>query len=149
MTLSPRGKRGKIDLVIDLPKNYQEEKPPNECIIRRTAVDLAIPLFTNVQLARRFVEAISRKTLADLQIKIWKEYRGTMKTWAIRNAGRPALNPMGTGGTGPSLRHLLTAWHVSWLSPGVGIGVVKIMGAAMIDDFGGPGRLLIPRRGQS
>jgi carbamoyl-phosphate synthase large subunit len=66
---------GTIDLVINIPKNYQEDELTNDYIIRRTAVDFAIPLFTNVQLARRFVEAISRKTIADLQIKSWKEYR--------------------------------------------------------------------------
>ena len=66
---------GKIDLVINIPKNYQEEELTNDYIIRRTAVDFTIPLFTNVQLARRFVEAISRKSIADLQIKSWREYR--------------------------------------------------------------------------
>jgi carbamoyl-phosphate synthase large subunit len=65
---------GKIDLVINIPKNYQEEELTNDYIIRRKAVDFAIPLFTNVQLARRFVEAISKKTLQDLQIKDWSEY---------------------------------------------------------------------------
>jgi carbamoyl-phosphate synthase large subunit len=66
---------GKIERVINIPKNYQEEELTNDYIIRRTAVDFAVPLFTNVQLARQFVEALSRKTLADLQIKSWKEYR--------------------------------------------------------------------------
>ena len=65
---------GKIDLVINIPKNYQEEELTNDYIIRRKAVDHAIPLFTNVQLARRFVESISRRSLKDLQIKSWKEY---------------------------------------------------------------------------
>ena len=65
---------GKIDLVINIPKNYQEEELTNDYIIRRKAVDFAIPLFTNLQLARRFVEAISRKSIKDLQIKSWKEH---------------------------------------------------------------------------
>ncbi len=65
---------GKIDLVINIPKNYQEEELTNDYIIRRRAVDFAIPLFTNLQLARRFVEAISRKTLKDLAIKSWAEH---------------------------------------------------------------------------
>ncbi len=65
---------GKIDLVINIPKNYQEEELTNDYIIRRNAVDFAIPLFTNMQLARRFVEAISRKDIKDLQIKSWCEY---------------------------------------------------------------------------
>ena len=65
---------GKIDLVINIPKNYQEEELTNDYIIRRRAVDFAIPLFTNLQLARRFVEAMSRKSLKELQIKSWAEY---------------------------------------------------------------------------
>ncbi len=64
----------KIDLVINIPKNYQEEELTNDYIIRRAAVDYAIPLFTNMQLARRFVEALSRKSLKELQIKSWREY---------------------------------------------------------------------------
>ncbi len=65
---------GKIDLVINIPKNFQEEELTNDYIIRRRAVDFAIPLFTNLQLARRFVEAIAKKTLKDLQIKSWAEH---------------------------------------------------------------------------
>ncbi len=64
----------KIDLVINIPKNYQEEELTNDYIIRRQAVDFAVPLFTNMQLARRFVEAVSRKSIKDLQIKSWGEY---------------------------------------------------------------------------
>ncbi len=65
---------GKIDLVINIPKNYQEEELTNDYIIRRRAVDFAVPLLTNLQLARRFVEAISKKSLKDLQIKSWAEH---------------------------------------------------------------------------
>ncbi len=64
----------KIDLVINIPINYQEEELTNDYIIRRKAVDFAIPLFTNLQLARRFVEAINRLSIKDLQIKSWREY---------------------------------------------------------------------------
>ena len=66
--------QGKIDLVINIPKNYQEQELTNDYLIRRKAVDLAIPLITNIQLAQRFVEALSRKRLDDLQIKSWSEY---------------------------------------------------------------------------
>ena len=65
---------GKIDLVINIPKNYQEEELTNDYIIRRSAVDFGVPLITNLQLARRFIEAIARKSPADLQIKSWQEY---------------------------------------------------------------------------
>ncbi len=65
----------KIDLVINIPKNVQEEELTNDYIIRRAAVDFAVPLFTNMQLARRFVEAIHRHALKDLSIKSWREYK--------------------------------------------------------------------------
>ncbi|MEW6381606.1 MAG: carbamoyl-phosphate synthase (glutamine-hydrolyzing) large subunit [bacterium] len=65
---------GKIDLVINIPKNFQEDELTNDYIIRRKAVDFAIPLFTNIQLARRFADAVCKKSVKDLQIKSWSEY---------------------------------------------------------------------------
>ena len=64
----------KIDLVVNIPKNYQEEELTNDYIIRRKAVDFGIPLVTNIQLAQRFVEALAHKGIADLQISSWSEY---------------------------------------------------------------------------
>jgi len=64
----------KIDLVINIPKNYQEEELTNDYIIRRQAVNFGIPLLTNIQLAQRFVEAISRKGIDDLEIRSWDDY---------------------------------------------------------------------------
>ncbi len=64
----------KIDLVINIPKNYQEEELTNDYIIRRHAVNFGVPLITNIQLAQRFAEAISRKKIDDLKIKSWSEY---------------------------------------------------------------------------
>ncbi len=65
----------KIDLVINIPKNFQEEELTNDYIIRRKAVDFDVPLFTNLKLAIRFVDSISRKSVKDLQIKSWKSYK--------------------------------------------------------------------------
>ena len=67
-------KEGKIDLVVNIPKNYQEEELTNDYTIRRQAVNYGIPLITNIQLAQRFAEALSRKQLRDLEIKSWNEY---------------------------------------------------------------------------
>ncbi len=64
----------KIDLVINIPKNFQEEELTNDYIIRRKAVDFAIPLITEVQLAKRFAHAVTHKRLEDLHIKSWDEY---------------------------------------------------------------------------
>ena len=56
-----------VDLVINIPKNYQETELTNDYSIRRKAVDYGIPLLTNIQLANRLAEALSRKTMPDLK----------------------------------------------------------------------------------
>jgi carbamoyl-phosphate synthase large subunit len=66
--------KGKIDLVINIPKTFQEEELTNDYLIRRRAVDLGIPLITNIQFAQRFVEAISQKGLDGLQIESYSHY---------------------------------------------------------------------------
>src|SRR6185503_4646765 len=43
----------KIDLVINIPKTFQEFELSNDYLIRRRAVDLGIPLITNIQFAQR------------------------------------------------------------------------------------------------
>ncbi|MEG8988954.1 carbamoyl-phosphate synthase (glutamine-hydrolyzing) large subunit [Ignavibacteria bacterium 4148-Me] len=67
-------KSRKIDLVINIPKNYQEEELTNDYIIRRTAVDFKIPLITNRQLAMRLAEALVNKNPLQLEAKSWDEY---------------------------------------------------------------------------
>jgi carbamoyl-phosphate synthase large subunit len=65
---------GKIDLVINIPKNAQEEELTNDYIIRRKAVDFGVSLITNIQLANRFAETLTNKDLEDIEIKSWDEY---------------------------------------------------------------------------
>jgi carbamoyl-phosphate synthase large subunit len=65
---------GTIDLVINIPKNTEEDELDNDYLIRRKAVDSNVPLITNEQLAKRFVESISRISTDKLSIKDWKEY---------------------------------------------------------------------------
>ena len=67
-------KERKIDLVINIPKSYEEEEITNDYVIRRKAVDFNIPLLTNAQIVKLFVESISRKKMEDLEIKCWDEY---------------------------------------------------------------------------
>ena len=64
----------KVDLVINIPKNYHESELTNDYHIRRKAVDFGIPLLTNIQLANRLGEALSRKRLGDLQVKDLQAY---------------------------------------------------------------------------
>lgn len=65
---------GKIDLVINIPKNIEKEELDNDYLIRRKAVDFDVPLITNLQHAKRFSEAIYYKKSNDLEIKSWDEY---------------------------------------------------------------------------
>ncbi len=67
-------KSRKIDLVINIPKNFQEEELTNDYIIRRTAVDYKIPLITNRQLAMRLAEALTNKNPLELEVKSWDQY---------------------------------------------------------------------------
>ncbi len=67
-------KSGKIDLVINIPKNFQEEELNNDYVIRRTAVDYKIPLITNRQLAMRLAEALTNRNPLNLDVKSWDEY---------------------------------------------------------------------------
>jgi carbamoyl-phosphate synthase large subunit len=65
---------GGIDLVVNIPKNYQKEELTNGYMIRRAAADFGVPLVTNIQLAKRVVESLARKDFADLACKHWAEY---------------------------------------------------------------------------
>lgn len=65
---------GKIDLVINIPKNIEKEELDNDYLIRRKAVDFDVPLITNLQLAKRFAEALYRTKPEDLGVKSWNEY---------------------------------------------------------------------------
>ncbi len=66
---------GKIDLVINIPKNIEKEELDNDYRIRRKAIDFDVPLITNLQIAKRFVESLSQTSLEQLQVKSWDEYR--------------------------------------------------------------------------
>ena len=65
---------GKIDLVVNIPKNIEREELDNDYLIRRKAVDFDVPLITNLQLAKRFFESIYTTHLEDLKVKSWDEY---------------------------------------------------------------------------
>jgi len=67
-------KERKVDLVINIPKNYNKDEISNGYLIRRAAADFGVPLITNIQLAKRFIESISKQSLDDLKCKTWNEY---------------------------------------------------------------------------
>ncbi len=65
---------GKIDLVINIPKNTEKNELDNDYHIRRKAVDFEVPLITDMQLAKRFAEAICRAGVDSLNVKCLDEY---------------------------------------------------------------------------
>ncbi len=65
---------GVIDLVINVPREYDARGRPDGFRIRRQAVDLEIPLITDLWLARRLVQAIARLGVDDLAVRPWHAY---------------------------------------------------------------------------
>ncbi len=64
----------KIDLVINIPKNYTPDEITDGYLMRRKAIDLNIPLVTNLQVADVIVQALHLYKLEDLKIKEWNQY---------------------------------------------------------------------------
>ena len=67
-------REGKIDLVINIPKDLSKTELSNDYTIRRSAVDYNIPLITNARLASAFILAFCRLKTEDIAIKSWDEY---------------------------------------------------------------------------
>jgi carbamoyl-phosphate synthase large subunit len=67
-------KEGKIDFVINIPKNNFEEELKNDYMIRRTAVDFGVSLITDVKIAQRMVSALKYLNENEIELKAWEEY---------------------------------------------------------------------------
>jgi carbamoyl-phosphate synthase large subunit len=66
---------GKVDLVINVPREYDELGRPDGYLIRRRAVDAGVPLITDTHLARAVIEALRWKKDADsLRLLAWDGY---------------------------------------------------------------------------
>jgi len=66
--------QGLVDLVINIPVEYDELGRPDGYHIRRRAVDAGIPLITDLQRARAIIEALRHRKMKDLAILSWDEY---------------------------------------------------------------------------
>ena len=67
---------GKVDLVINIPREYDEQGRPDGYLIRRRAVDAGVPLITDLKLAGAVVDALRQKKPDDLGIVAWGDYLG-------------------------------------------------------------------------
>ena len=64
----------KVDLVVNMPKNFTGTELSNGRKIRRATIDLNIPLLTNSRLASAFIRAFTSIPLDKIEIKSWDEY---------------------------------------------------------------------------
>jgi carbamoyl-phosphate synthase large subunit len=62
-------KRGDIDLVINIPREYDVSGTPDGYTIRRGAIDLEVGLITDLHLARAFIRALRDVGLQGLEIE--------------------------------------------------------------------------------
>ena len=67
-------KEKKVDLVINIPKNYTPRELKNDYRIRRSSIDYNIPLITNSRVASAFIYSICKYNIEDISIKSWDEY---------------------------------------------------------------------------
>ena len=65
---------GRVDLVINVPREYDHLGRPDGYLIRRRAVDAGIPLLTDLQLARAVIEAMRSRRIEDLRTLAYDEY---------------------------------------------------------------------------
>ena len=66
---------GRVDLVINIPREYDAQGRPDGYLIRRRAVDAGVPLITDLQLARAVIEALRQTRPDDLNnVVAWNDY---------------------------------------------------------------------------
>jgi carbamoyl-phosphate synthase large subunit len=75
-------RQGAIDLVINIPRSYDQQGRPDGYRIRRRAVDLNVPLITNFQLARAVVDALDPAHPVKLKAVDWASYLARNKASA-------------------------------------------------------------------
>lgn len=61
--------KSRVDLIVNIPKNYSRSMVTDGYLIRRKALDSNIPLITNVQIAKIMAEALEKYDQDDLGIK--------------------------------------------------------------------------------
>jgi carbamoyl-phosphate synthase large subunit len=66
--------RGLVDLVINVPRDYDSQGRPDGFAIRRRAVEGGVPLFTDLQLARALIEALRVRRSVPFAVRSWNEY---------------------------------------------------------------------------
>jgi carbamoyl-phosphate synthase large subunit len=63
-----------VDLVINVPRSYDELGRPDGYLIRRRAVDAEVPLVTDLMLATALVNALRNRVACTPAVRSWDEY---------------------------------------------------------------------------
>jgi carbamoyl-phosphate synthase large subunit len=66
-------RRGLVDLVINIPRDYDEHGRPDGYLIRREAIDHGVALVTDLPFARSIIEALRWRNPADLDVIAWND----------------------------------------------------------------------------
>ena len=69
--------QGRVDFVINVPREYDQFGRPDGYWIRRQAVDLGVPLITDLPLARAIVEALRWRKPSSLEVLALDDYVGS------------------------------------------------------------------------
>ncbi len=64
----------RIDLVINIPREYDKLGRPDGYLIRRRAVEANVPLITDLELARALIEALRSRKMKNLNVSAWQDY---------------------------------------------------------------------------
>src|SRR5574344_960512 len=67
-------KTHKVELVVNIPKNYTRSELTNGYKMRRAAIDFNVPLITNSRLATAYIRAFCARPIDSVSIKSWDEY---------------------------------------------------------------------------
>ena len=76
---------GRVDLVINIPRQYDRQGRPDGYWIRRAAIDQGVPLLTDLHLAKAVVESLRCTRGTDLEPRGMDEYVKLVQS----NPGRP------------------------------------------------------------
>jgi carbamoyl-phosphate synthase large subunit len=71
---------GQIDLVINIPRDWDAQGRPDGFRIRRAAIDLEIPLLTDQWLARKALQSIYKHEIENLSVTPWSDYLGRVRS---------------------------------------------------------------------
>ena len=64
----------KVDLVVNVPKDFSNHQLGDGYMVRRAAVDFNVPLLTDARLAAAFIKASCTLSGEDVQLLSWQEY---------------------------------------------------------------------------